>query len=228
MSIGTFASGFKKAAIRQQTNPLDVCTVVSIYPKEIDEIKHTIQPGRFVIAPGTYEKPALLTVGSSSWWKELEEDQPLLEIPNGSVQVANAIVVDYCNGLLACDMAEAMPGLFWIPGKIELATLLTKHRVELDRARVRQNNWYAELIKMADALWSRSQGNPLAISDDMRLAARSLGQNAKEWLQDYQVTETSRCPACGTLRNTAFPMCANCKTVIDVEKFKQMGLQIAK
>lgn len=230
MPVGAFPGvhDFRKRAIRQPVNPLDKCTVISIYPKEIDEVKHTIQPGRFIIPAGTYEKPGLLVVGPSSWWKELEEEQPLLEIPNSSIQVADSLVKDYCNGVLACDMAGSMPGLFWIPGAIGVAEIFTKYRSELDKAREKQNRWYGELIKMADALWSRSQGNPLAISDDMRLAARTLGQNSKEWLQDYQITETSRCPACGTMRNSAFPICPTCKAVIDHAKVKELGLKFVE
>ena len=53
----------KRRLIRSARNPMDKCTIVSIFPKEINEIKHTIEPGRFVIPPGTFEKPAVLTVG---------------------------------------------------------------------------------------------------------------------------------------------------------------------
>lgn len=224
--VGAFpgVNDFRRRTIRTPGNPMDKCTIVSIYPREIDETKHTIQPGRFVIPPGTYDRPALLPVGPSSWWKEIDEESPLLEIPNSSIQVADSIVKDYCNGLLACNMADIMPGLFYIPGEVNLLILLKEHRTQLDKARDNQRRWYAELIKMADALWSRSNGNPLAISDDMRLAAKELGQNTKEWLQDFQATETIRCVGCGAMRNPQFPICPSCHNVIDVELYKKLGI----
>src|ERR1700682_3034442 len=77
--------------IRTSKNPLDKCTIVSIFPKAIDEVKHTIEPGKFHIAAGTFEEPAILVVGSSSWWKDIDVDQPMLEIPVSSIQIADSI-----------------------------------------------------------------------------------------------------------------------------------------
>ena len=56
-------------------NPLDKCTIVSIFPKVIDEDKITIQPGKFHIDKGTLENPAILVIGGSSWWKDFDPDQ---------------------------------------------------------------------------------------------------------------------------------------------------------
>jgi len=230
MAVGAFpgVSDFRRRTIKSPDNPQDRCTIVSIYPREIDEVKHTIQPGRFVIPAGAYTNPALLVVGPSSWWKETDQEQPLLEIPNSSIQVAESVVKDYCNGLLECNMADAMPGLFYIPGRIGLADLLTKFKGELDKARTNQNNWYRALVRAADVLWSRSQGNPLAISDDMRLAARELGMDQKEWLSDFQVVESVRCVACGSFRNPLFPICPVCKAVVDTDKAKELKLKFAE
>ena len=113
MQVGEFP-GLNQAnrrTIRAPVNPLDKSTVISILPKPISERKATIQPGMFELPPGTFENPSILVVGTSSWWREVDENQPLLEIPVSSVQVADSIVRDYCNGLLACDMAEKMPGI---------------------------------------------------------------------------------------------------------------------
>lgn len=230
MPVGAFpgVSDFNKRTVRQPDNPMDRCTVISIYPRDVDEVKHTIQPGHFFIPAGSYDNPSLLEVGSSSWWKELEENQPLLEIPNSSIQVAEAIVSDYCRGIFECNMADAMPGLFYLPGKVNIIELRTRYKPQLDNAKIKQNNWYTALIRAADALWSRSQGNPLAISDDMRLAARELGADGKEWLEGFQSVAPTRCPACGFMRDAKFPMCSNCKTIIDEKQFKALGLKIAE
>jgi hypothetical protein len=228
--IGQFPllSEVKRRTIRAPVNPLDKSTIVSIFPKFIVERKHTIQPGIFEIRPGTYEEPSLLVVGPSSWWKEIDENQPLLEIPHSSIQIADSVVKDYCNGLLAVDMAENMPGLFFIPGEISLEILRKDHQKELDTARAKQRNWYTALVRMADALWSRSMGNPLTISDEMKMAARDLNLINKEWLKDSQTMDLVRCVACGHLKNPQYPVCSNCKAISDPAKAKTLGLVFAQ
>jgi len=214
--------------IRAPVNPLDKSTVVSILPKEIDETKHTIQPGRFIIPPGSYDKPALLVVGSSSWWKETDEGQPMLEIPHSSIQIADSIVKDYCNGILACNMGDTMPGLFYVPGNYDVEKLKKEYKKELDDALLRQRNWYSELVKLGDVLWARSNGNPLTISEDMRLAANELNLTNKEWLRDVQIMELVRCKACGSLKNPAYPICPTCKAIDNPELAKKLGLTFAQ
>lgn len=214
-----------KRTIKSPSNPLDKCTVFSIFPKEIEEVKPTIQPGRFVIESGSEEKPTRLVVGSSSWWKELEEDQPLLEIPVSSIQIADSIIRDYCNGLLGCNMVDHMPGLFFIPGDISIEELKTKHKVVIGRALGNQRRWFTLLVKMADSLWSRSNGNPITISDEMRLAAHELGLKGKEWLQDFQAMEMIKCVGCGNMRNPLFPICPACHNIIDVKLFESLNIK---
>lgn len=214
---------------RAPVNPLDVSTIVSIYPNRIDETKHTLQPNRYIIEAGSYEKPAILHVGSASWWREIDPEQPPVEIPQSSVVVANSVVNDFCNGILGCDMGEKKPGIFWVPGRLKVEELKTnsEHKARLELAKIRQDNWYGELVKMADILWARTNGNPIVIGNDMRTAALSLNLKTKPWLQDFQTIQLANCPACGSLRNNNYPVCSNCKTVIDKKKFEELGLKFA-
>lgn len=201
----------RRRTVRQPVNILDKATVVSIFPKDIVEIKHTIEPGRFHISTGSYEHPAVLVVGPSSWWREIDEEQPLLEIPVSSIQIADSVVRDYCNGILASNMGDMMPGLFYVPGAHDVDSIKKNFKPTLDIALVKQKRFYTELIKLADALWARSQGNPLAISDDMRLAARELNlSGTKDWMKDFTMISMVRCKACGSLKNPEFPICATC------------------
>lgn len=228
--VGQFPllSDVKRRTIRAPVNPLDKSTVVSIFPKHIVERKHTIQPGVFEIQPGSYDKPSVLVVGPSSWWKEIDENQPLLEIPHSSIQIADSIVKDYCNGVVACDMHDNMPGLFFLPGEWTVDKIKKEKKAELDAANNRQRNWYTALVRMADALWSRSNGNPLTISDEMKIAARELNFVNKEWLKDSQTMELVRCAACGHLKNPLYPVCSNCKNITDPVKAKELGLVFAQ
>lgn len=199
--------------IRAMKNPMDKCTIVSIFPKEIDEVKHTIEPGRFLIPSGTFDAPAILTVGSSSWWREIDVDQPMLEIPVSSIQIADSVIKDYCNGMLGCNMGDAMPGLFFVLGEFKAMEIKLKYSKKLDEVKVKQDNWYRVLVRLADSLWSRTAGNPLAIWDEMRLAARSLNLNDKPWLKDFQQAELAKCLACGSMRNPSYPICPTCKSI---------------
>lgn len=239
--IGQFPlmSDLKRRTIRAPVNPLDKSTIVSIYPRHIVERKHTIQPGVFEIQPGTYDNPAILVVGPSSWWKEIDENQPLLEIPHSSIQIADSVVKDYCNGIFGCDMGEKMPGLFFVPGaktlsngevdkKATLEWIKKEKFAELAAANMRQRNWFVELVRLADGLWANTNGHPRAVSDDMKLAARELNLINKDWLTDSQTMELVRCKACGHLGNPLYPVCSNCKAINDPAKAKDLGLVFAQ
>ena len=227
--VGEFPGqqAFRRRTIRGPVNPMDKTTLVSIYPSEIIETKPTIQPGVFHIPAGSYEKPAIVVLGPSSWWREIDLDQPLLEIPVSSIQVADSVIKDYCNGILGCDMAGAMPGLFYIPGEHDLEDIRKNYKKDLDAALTRQRNWYSALIKLADSLWARSSGNPLAISDTMRLAAKEMNQT-KDWMKDFRMVDTVRCKACGGLLNPLYPVCPTCKAINDPAKAKELGLTFAQ
>lgn len=210
--VGAFP-GFaerNRRTIRAPVNPIDKSTIVSIFPKMVEERKPTIQPGIFVIPPGSMEHPSLLVVGPSSWWREIDEEQPLLEIPVSSIQIADSVVKDYCNGVLACDMANIMPGLFYVAGEHDITSIKKHFQRQLDITNAKQKNWFTLLITMADSLWARSNGNPLAIADDMRLAAREMNQTTKDWMKDFQMIEMVRCKACGSIKNPLYPICATC------------------
>lgn len=213
--VGAFPgiNDWNRRTIRGPVNPMDKATVVSIYPNEIDEIKHTISPGRFIIPAGTYERPAILVVGPSSWWREMDHEQPLLEIPTSSIQIAEAIVKDWSNGILACNMADTMPGIFYVMGEQTVVSIKKSYQHELDKAKVHQQNWFSALIKLADALWARSNGNPLAISDTMRMAAKEMNLTVKDWMKDFRMVDMVRCFACGSLKNPQFPVCATCRAI---------------
>ena len=216
--------GGKRFPQRYPDNPADRCSVFSIYPKEVDEIKHTIQPGRFIIPAGSEEQPSRLLVGHSSWWKEIDPEQPYLEIPNSSLQVAESIVKDYCNGIIGCNMDTAMPGLFYIPGKISVEQLKNDYASTLEKAIRRQFNFWHQVIELTDILWANTGGNPLSVSGDARLACKQLGIENKDWMQNFQNQGLVRCIACGTLRNPSFPVCGTCNRVVDHELAAKLGL----
>lgn len=216
-----------RRTVKAPVNPTDKSTIVSIYPKELNEFKETIMPGRFILPAGSFEKPSLLVIGSSSWWREIDENQPLLEITNSSIQVADSIVKDYCKGLIGYNGADSKPGLFWVPGEFNMSGIKEKYGAMLVKAQIHQKNWYFNLVKMADALWSASNGNPLVISEDMRMAARELTLS-KDWTKDFALIQRIPCVACGTPRNADFPVCPSCHAVVDKDLAAKLGISFSK
>jgi|SRR5882724_12725134 len=213
-----------RRTVKTPPNPLDKSTIISIFSRAVHEIKHTLDPGHFHLTPGSIESPSILVVGPSSWWKELDENQPLLEIPVSSIQVADSIVKDYINSMLMSNAGDTTPGISYVPGEESVISIKTKYPQLIPDLAKRQMNWYRALVKLGDNLWARTNGNPLAISDDMRIAAREL-QMEREWLKDFQVVALIKCVACGGLRNGAYPICNNCKTIIDRVAYDKLGLK---
>jgi hypothetical protein len=219
------ANAFSLHAPRMVRNPaslLDKSTIVSIFPQRIVEEKWTISPGIFDIEAGSKEKPAVLVVGPSSWWKSIHDENSVLEIPTPSTLIAKSVVEDFCNSVDLYN--EAMgPGLFWIPGRaLKVDDVKKEFLAQLILAEQRQKRWYEQLIIVADMLWSKSGGNPKVVNDLAKLAARELQIKDKPWMALESQRTLTNCPYCGTLRNSSYPICANCQHVIDADKYKEM------
>jgi hypothetical protein len=212
--VGSFPNmrELSRRVVFGEKNPLDISTIVSIYPRVIKFFNLTLTPGRWTLPAGSIEKPALLTIGSSSWLRDVGPDEPMIEIPQSSIQVAESLVKDYLNGMFACDMHSAVPGLFFIPGRIDEAELRGKYNHLLQHYLNTQLQYYRSLIKFADSLWARSNGNPLTINDEMRLAAKTLGSQDKDWMKDHHNQGMVRCFACGAFKHPDYVICQQCHT----------------
>lgn len=206
-------------------NPMDRSTIVSIYPKEINDVKETTQPSKYCVPAGSFEDPTVVVVGPSVWQQDYDADKPIQEIPCSSIQVAESVIRDYCIGLLGVEIGVAQPGMFFIPGSLTKVEIKTKYTAKLLEAQSRQDNWYRILVRLADSLWARGNGNPLIIWDEMRMAARSLGYDSKPWLKDMQMSEMTRCFACGSLKNPEYPVCLNCR-IVDPNHPKAKDLKV--
>ncbi len=212
-----------RMAERSTPNPYDKATIFSIYPQEIKEIKRTIYPDIYIIPPGTPKAPSRLVVGAASWFRDVGIDEPLLEIPTSAVMVAESIVRDYQNSRIGSNMGDAVPGIFFVPGEIDLKGLVSQYPQELERSIQRQMRWYEILVKQADSLWAVTNGNPIAIPEDCKLACKELSWS-RDWATDFKRITMEPCPACGQLRNPLFPICGSCKFVVDKKKAQELGI----
>lgn len=209
---------------RAQINDMDKCTIFSVYPKDIEEKKITLMPFMYQIPAGTPEKPSRVVIGPASWWRDVDPEQPLIEIPVSSVVVAQSVVLDYTKSIYGYTAGKRCPGIFFLTGDVSVEQLKsTTHIHRLKKAIEEQKAWYNFLCEAADALWARSNGNPLAIMEDMKLAATALGYS-REWMKNQVQATLIRCINCGELRNPEFPTCKHCHAIIDKELAKKLGL----
>lgn len=215
----------RRRQIKQPPIPNDFTTFVSIFPKPVKFASSvTCEPNEFYLGAGSKEKPAILTIGSSSWWKDPGFDQPLLEIQVPSIKMAESAINDNIASMLSVVLGEAQPGIFYVPNKIKREEIT---EADIEKYAELQKKWYYKLVQMADIDWARHNGNPLAISDTARLAAQELGLKDKAWLGDFNTIQMIECVACGALRNPRFPVCPGCKNIVDVELADKLGIKKA-
>lgn len=217
-------------------NPADKCTIVSVFPKEIIETKPTIFPGVFTIPAAEFDSFTLLVVNGSSYYRPSTiEKMPPTEIQVNSAQLAEAIVNDYLSATWLSSKGVRSPGIFWIPGEWNNVTIHTyvhsdgrKFSQLLEQARALQKLWFAEVMNFADEAWARTNGNPKAIMEDAKIAARLLGvETTKPWMQNTVATQLEHCPSCGEMINMAFPVCKHCHAIVNADKAKEMNLTFA-
>lgn len=209
-------------------NPLDVCTFISIYPMTFTE-KKAMVPEWYTIEAGSEKSPSFQIVTGASAWAERMSGQPMLEIPISSISVAESVIRDWMVGIIEVMLGAAQPGVFFLPGSWDMDKLradkdalqVFNHVVAMQRA------WFMKLIGMGDALWARSNGNPLVVSELMRIAASHMQMEEKPWMKNFTATRMANCPACGTMVMPGFPVCNNCKIIVDPEGFKKLGLGFA-
>lgn len=242
MSILTDVSGTvqfgKRRYPRLPKNPMDKATIVSIYPRDIHEDKPTIFPQHFHIpAPKTAGGFSLTIIdGASHFMPAPMENQPPTEVQIGSTVLADSIVKDLLSSIWLSNLGERGPGVFWVPGEWEQKTITNAKGVDgtpfdklLEKAKARQTLWFTEIMNAADELWARTNGNPRSIPDDARLAAVELGvEKQKPWMQNNVAATLSRCPACGSMIDLNFPVCKECKAVINAERAKELGITFSK
>lgn len=225
-------STVEKEEIPEELNPFRkveyACTVVSLLPIAIHEDKPHMLPSTFHI-PATDGKTgmAIIHVKEGIHYVPnpiIDEGKPgsTIRQVTSPAEMARSICEDYNTAHIATD-EDAMPGLYWLEGKMTEAEVRKYYPKELARARFMQNNWFHNLCSMADADWNKNR-NMLAVSDLQRAAAKVLGVQ-REWV-NFKMTETTECPFCKMSIHPESIICSNCKQIVNKEKFDSMGGKI--
>jgi len=137
------------------------------------------------------------------------------------IEVAGAIVNDHIKASIYVT-ENAFPGLKALPGNHSKEKIKELFPTELAALNATQKNWFSNLVKAADDVWTdpQARGKQFAISDTMRYAAKYLGLN-RDWLTSV-VTNMVECIHCGYNIPAGKPVCMNCKNpqTLDVAIFK--------
>ena len=215
-------------------NPADKTTIVSIYPREIVDVKPTLFPSRFVVPAALIGDFSLLVIeGASYFIPSMIEKQPPTEVQVNSLALAESILHDSIPSMNLVT-SESRPGVFCINGEWTRKNIKDYKHADgrsfdelITLARQWQQNYWTSVIDEADFFWSQG-ANPKVIPDDAKLAAKILNlEKVKPWMNNVVASELVPCIACGAMKNPVYPICQVCKTVNDPDKVKALGLVFA-
>ncbi len=114
-----------------------------------------------------------------------------------------------------------MPGLIAIRGDYtDRKEVATKFITEIMSARTAQNNWFMNLVAIADDIWSKSH-SPVAISDLQRSAARMLDYQ-RDWLNPLPSEQIEKCPVCKSAINVGALKCIACGHILDKKAYDKV------
>jgi len=198
-------------------------TIISIVPFLINEFKPGIYPGRFTIQPCIdANKPEILHVGTSVYFIPQfngDDELPAHVVKTPSHDIAKSIVNDYLSAQMDTN-PECQPGIAWLDGKLAIVDITTKHRNLLQDLKKYQINWFGKLVQRADNDWNRYKRHTV-VSDVQRFAAKALSLE-RDWLTPESHEIPVKCPSCLTNCDRAAVVCANCRCILDQERYKKL------
>lgn len=205
--------------------PSEYATIVSIVPREINEVNPHVNPGRFVIPAAEEGDYNILHVGPAIDMVYASEGRHIERTILGS-EIAEDVVNGYTSSQIYSG-ATSKPGVFAVSGKLSKHEIKEKHQDKLLLARMNQFRWFNNLVKNADDSWSKVRQHGV-ISDLARDAAKAL-KVKKEWTIEISHSSDNFCPACAAkLLNADVTICKECRTIIRPEEHaKRFGVKVA-
>lgn len=196
-------------------------TFISCMPRSISEEMPHIVPSQFNLDAASDKDFEILHIDNAIDNVYAGEGKHIQRIVMAE-EVAENLRNMVSNSQLCID-EKSGPGVFYVAGKLSKDEVRKEHVKKLQLARLRQLNWYRNLVRDADDVWSKFHQHRM-IGDLHRFAASALAVK-KEWaIMADDDLEQIECPACGKgLPNSNVTICATCHTIIKpkehMEKF---------
>lgn len=202
----------------------DIATVVSILPIALNEDKPLV-PSNYQIkaVKDTNNEVEVLVVKRGSFRVYIDESRPALIIPEPADIIAGAICRDFKVSSSHVAPGVAEPGLFWLRGEFGKREVLDSMEIrdELNLTRMKQIQWFKNLVAAADDDWSKYKMRKM-ISDLQRIACKSLAID-RPWDIELEMTKAIRMANCKFCRAEIHPdaiICMHCRGVQDMAKYK--------
>lgn len=199
------------------------CTVVSLLPVKLSEVKPHLFPGQFDIPACPKGEIVVIHVGESHHFiPDVFDEKRNYKVVTPPHEMARSICEDYGTALVGTD-SDAGPALFWVHQRLSDIQVAEKHPKLISFFQERQKRWFDNLISMADADWEKNK-NRMAVSDLQRVAAKYHGQT-KDWV-NITPMENMPCVFCKVMISVDSIKCFNCKEVVNPEAYKRLQEQI--
>jgi hypothetical protein len=190
----------------------------------ISEFKPGIYPGRFVIpACLDFKKPKTLVVTTSVYFIPQfngDEEMPSHVVKVHCKEMVESIFNDYMRSQMDVNV-DCRPGLDFVPGRVSVEEFLKSFPLKHIEMQKKQLTWFTKLVQRADNDWNRYK-NHKVVSDNQRFAARALGLE-KDWLTLDSTEVPVKCPSCKTNCVPDAVVCANCRCILDKEKYDKLS-----
>ena len=195
-------------------------TIISLLPFDLCEVKPGLNPNEFTINAMEDDKIGLTIIPNNVFY--LINADPLadeknvrnVKVPIPSIELAQSIINDYISSLLGVSVPDAVPGLIAVSGNhIDKKETATRFLKEIVTFRSYQNNWFKNLVDIADDSWAKTH-SPLGISDLQRSGAKSLGLK-RDWINPIASELANICPICKSVINVGSLKCTVCNTVLN-------------
>lgn len=197
-------------------------TIASLVPVKVSEKKNSLIPSDYEIPASNGTIPQVLHVSGAIHYVYIGENLKKFPVRVPADELATSIVNDLIHATLAVDFSsKAMPGIFWVPGKLSSKEIMQQFAEFVSEAIENQKRWFLALVKMGDDDWQKLHRHS-AISDLQRKAAKLLNLQDREWIVEERAGLVA-CPACKTLIQLGTIRCPTCTTILDPVAYKKFS-----
>lgn len=217
------------ADLKLEINPPKV-TIVSTLPYVLREEKPGMFPGIYELEPAPEKGKIGITHIGNGYYLEMvpygDHRTPPRKVDITAERIAEGLIFDYSIALIGTRFDPdnegiiRKPGLFWVDGVFTTNEIIVKYDKDVQKAQKETAAWFLSLVSLADDDWQKYKQHKM-ISDVQRIAARHLGLK-REWAVDAVWLVNNTCPACQENYLPGAAICRNCKTIVDMDKYKEL------